>query len=118
MTRTILIVEDDPDVRASAVAALEDAGYAVLEAATGDRALVAFDAHPEIDLVLTDIVMPGIDGFKVADCAKHLRPAVRIVYTTAFTHRAADHLGVVHGPILLKPYRPSELVAAVSQALT
>ena len=115
--RTILVVEDDADVRAIAVSALEDAGYVVLQAATGDKAMVMFDAHPEIDLVFTDIVMPGIDGFKVADCVKHLRPAVRIVYTTAFTDAAADYLGVVHGSILPKPYRSAQLLTAVAQAL-
>jgi len=116
-TRTVLVVEDDPDVRAIAVAALEDSGYAVLQAATGDQALVTFSGHPEIDLVFTDIVMPGIDGFKVADCVKQLRPAVHVVYTTAFTDAAAAYLGVVHGSILHKPYRSAQLLATVAEAL-
>jgi CheY-like chemotaxis protein len=115
--RTVLVVEDDADVRALAVAALEDAGYAVLQAATGDLALITFDAHREIDLVFTDIVMPGIDGFKVADCVKHLRPAVHILYTTAFADAVAAYLGVQHGSILLKPYRSAQLLMAVAETL-
>src|SRR5258708_30273295 len=79
---TILVVDDDPEVRGLAAATLEEAGHHVIEASTGQEAIVKFEAHDDIDLIFTDIVMPGIDGFKVADSAKMRRPPVRIRYTT------------------------------------
>jgi CheY-like chemotaxis protein len=115
--RTILVVDDEPEIRALASAALDAAGHAVLEAADGPDAVKMFERHPEIDVVLVDVVLPGIDGFKVADMAKVRRPGVRIVYATGYPDRAHDHLGVVHGPILRKPYRPSELIDAIARAL-
>jgi CheY-like chemotaxis protein len=115
--RTILVVEDDPDVRGLAIEALRDAGYDVLEAENGGDAIVQFERHPEIDVIFTDIVMPGLDGFIVADMAKIRRPEVKILYATGFIHREREHLGVVHGGILRKPYRQSELIAAVAHAL-
>jgi CheY-like chemotaxis protein len=96
---------------------LREAGYAVIEASNGQAAMIAFETHAEIDLIFTDIAMPGIDGFKVADCAKIRRPAVKILYTTAYVGRAAEHLGIIHGPVLLKPYRGKQLLAAVKQEL-
>jgi CheY-like chemotaxis protein len=113
----ILIIEDEPKIRDLAVETLRDAGYRVLEAASGDAAMQLFEGHPEIDLIFTDIVMPGIDGFKVADMAKVRRPAVKILYATGFENRARDFLGVVHGRILRKPYRQSDLLAAVEKTL-
>ena len=114
---TVLVVDDDPDVRELAAGMLREAGHAVLEASTGQEAVVLFEAHPEIDLIFTDIVMPGIDGFRVADVAKTRRPEVKILYATGFSGRAAEYLGVVHGEILPKPYRGPQLAAAVERAL-
>jgi CheY-like chemotaxis protein len=114
---TILVVDDDPDVRELAVELLREAGHDVLEASTGQEAIVLFEAHPEIDLIFTDIVMPGIDGFRVADVAKTRRPSVKIIYATGYAGRAEEYLGVRHGAILLKPYRGQQLSAAVAQAL-
>jgi CheY-like chemotaxis protein len=115
---TILVVEDEARIREIAVETLREAGHHVLEAARGDEAMQLFEEHPEIDLVFTDIVMPqGIDGFKIADMVKVRRPAVKILYATGFEHRVRDFLGVVHGRILRKPYRQSDLLQAVEEAL-
>jgi CheY-like chemotaxis protein len=114
---TVLVIDDDPDVRELAAGLLRETGHTVLEASTGQEAIVLFEAHPEIDLIFTDIVMPGIDGFRVADVAKTRRPEVKILYTTGFAGRAAEYLGVKHGEILLKPYRGHQLAAAVHNAL-
>jgi CheY-like chemotaxis protein len=114
---TILVLEDEPEIRELAVEALREAGHGVLEAASGDEAIQLFEEHPEIDLIFTDIVMQGIDGFKIADMAKVRRPGVKILYATGFEHRARDYLGVVHGRILRKPYRVSALLEAVEETL-
>jgi CheY-like chemotaxis protein len=113
----ILVVEDDAGVRDLASTILQDAGYRVLEAETGQRAIMLFEAHPDIALIFTDIVMPGLDGFKLADITKFKRPAVRILYATAFLDLAHEKLGVVHGQILKKPYRVAQLRQAVQEAL-
>ena len=117
-TNTILIVEDDRDVRELAIAVLEDAGYRVLEAASGDEAHRLLLAHPDlrIDLLFTDIVMPGpLDGIDLANTARALRPGLRVLYTTGFADLLRRHGDdELHGTVLHKPYRPGELQRAVS----
>lgn len=114
---TILVVEDEPAVRELAVGTLRGAGYDVLEAMTGGAAMVIFERYPEIDVIFTDIVMSGIDGFKLADMIKFRRPAAKILYATGFPHRVSEYLGVIHGRILQKPYRQSELTDAIAVTL-
>src|SRR5258706_3080997 len=114
---TILVIEDEPAIRDLAVETLRDAGYDVLQAMTGGDAIVIFERCPEIDVIFTDIVMSGIDGFKLADMIKVRRPAVKILYTTGFPHRVSEYLGVIHGRILRKPYRQSELTEAIAFTL-
>jgi len=113
----ILVVDDDPEVRRFAADALRAAGYRVLEAENGRRAVLLFEAHPDIALICTDVVMPGLDGFKLADMTKFKRPGLKIVYTTAHPSEAREKLGVVHGAILRKPYRSTQLTQLVKQAL-
>lgn len=115
---TILIVEDDRDVRELAIAVLEDAGYRVLEAASGDEAHRLLLAHPDlrINLLFTDIVMPGpLDGIDLAGAARALRPDLKVLYTTGFADLVRRHGDdELHGTVLHKPYRPGELQRAVS----
>ena len=113
----ILVVDDDDGVRELASAILQEAGYRVLEAETGQRAIVLFEANPDIDLIFTDLVMPGLDGFKLADMTKFKRPDIKILYATAFMDLAYEKLGVVHGHILKKPYRPNQLEQVVKETL-
>jgi CheY-like chemotaxis protein len=113
----ILVVDDDPDVRDLASTILREAGYRVLEAGTGQRGLQLFEEHPEVELIFTDLMMPGLDGFKLADMTKFRRPTVKILYATAYMDVARDKLGVVHGEILRKPYRAAQLEALVKQTL-
>jgi CheY-like chemotaxis protein len=115
--RTILVADDDASVRQLAVDALVAEGFTVLEASSGSQAMQLFEARPDIDLIVTDIMMPGIDGCKVADMAKHLRPSIRIIYATGFAEHVRDLLGVAHGEILRKPYGIHQLQTAVQTAL-
>jgi CheY-like chemotaxis protein len=119
--RTILVVEDDRDVREVAVAVLEEAGYRVLEAESGDDAYRLLLAHPDlrIDALFTDVVMPGrFDGIDIANAACELRPGLRVLYATGFAdlvrHNRSEDL---QGPVLRKPYRPAELRAAINAVL-
>jgi CheY-like chemotaxis protein len=114
---TILVVEDDRDVRELAITVLETAGYRVLEASNGDEAHRLLLAHPDlgIDLLFTDVVMPGrLDGIELAKEARALRPGLKVLYASGFAnlvceHREEDMLGAV----LQKPYRPADLQRAV-----
>lgn len=115
--KTILVVEDDRDVREIALAVLEDANYRVLEAASGDEAYRLLLAHPDlrIDALFTDVVMPGrFDGIDLANAARELRPGLRVLYSTGFADLVRDNReSDVQGPLLRKPYRPRELRAAI-----
>lgn len=115
-SRTVLVVDDDADVRDYAILVLEEAGFGVVGAADSAAALTRLEAHPEIALLFTDVVMPGIDGIVLADMVKTRRPDLRVVYATAYNDIVRSRPGVIHGVILSKPYRPAQLVAAVAAA--
>lgn len=119
--KTILVVEDDRDVREVALAVLEGAGYRVLEAASGDEAYHLLQSHPDmrIDLLFTDVVMPGcLDGIDLANAAHALRPQLRVLYTTGFANLVrANRDTDLQGPVLRKPYRPRDLRHAIATLL-
>jgi CheY-like chemotaxis protein len=116
--RLILVVEDDDDVREFAVDVLRDKGYRVIEAVNGGVALILLQQDLPIDLLFTDIVMPGEpDGVALAERAKELRPDLRVLYTTGFAAAGRFDRHVVHGKVLGKPYRPAQLASAVENLL-
>jgi CheY-like chemotaxis protein len=113
----VLVVEDDDDVRDFAVRVLKAGGFEVLEAVNGGVALVLLQEDLPIDVLFTDIVMPGEpDGVALAERAKTLRPGLRILYTTGFA-AATRFDRAIHGPVLNKPYRPQQLTAEVRALL-
>ena len=112
---SILVVDDDDDVRELAIMILEEFGYRVTEAADGEAGLRALEADPGIELLFTDIVMPGLDGVALADRAKELHPEIKVLYATGFADRIRSlrEGGGLHGKVLAKPYRPQQLIAEV-----
>jgi CheY-like chemotaxis protein len=91
---TILVVEDDDDVRAYSKEILRELGYSILEASTGAAALRLLDAHPEIDLLFTDVGLPGgMNGRQLADAARQRRPDLKILFTTGYARNAIVHEG-------------------------
>ena len=117
---TILLVEDDADVRAFALSQLLAFGYTVIEAGDGPSALSILEQRSDIDLLFTDVVMPGgMSGRVLADAANRLHPQLRVLYTSGYTENAIVHHGRLdEGARLLgKPYRRSELDRAVRAAL-
>lgn len=116
-TKTVLVVEDDREVRELALAALEGAGLRVLEAVSGDDAHRLLLAQPDlqIDVLFTDVVMPGrLDGIDLAHAARLLRPGLGVLYATGFADLARQHRhGDLFGQVLQKPYRPGELRHAI-----
>jgi CheY-like chemotaxis protein len=117
---TILLVEDDEMVRRYASKQLGSLGYRVLTAGNGPEALTLLEEHSGIDLLFTDIVMPGgMSGREVAEEVQRRDPAVRVLYTSGYTEDAILHHGRLDQSVLLlsKPYRRAELVAMVRKAL-
>ena len=115
----VLVVEDEPAVRRFSVEALIELGYRVLEAEGGAAGLLLLDAHPEIDLLFTDVVMPEMNGRKLADEALRRRPGLKILFTTGYTRNAIVHNGVLDAGVQLigKPFSMSELATRVREVL-
>jgi len=111
----ILVVEDEPSVRQVSRDALEELGYRVLEAEGAATALRLLDEHPEIDLMFTDVVMPDVNGRKLADEVRHRRPELPILFTTGYTRNAIIHHGVLDPDVELlgKPFTLDELAQKV-----
>jgi len=116
---TVLIVEDDATLRALAQRTLEREGYAVLVAEDGYEALAIADSFSStLDLVLTDMVLPGLDGGEVASRLTRVRTGLRVLYMTGYTDDQLLHHGVNESfNVIEKPFRAAELVEAVRQAL-
>lgn len=117
---TVLVAEDESVLRAIAERSLNNAGYRVLLAESGERAVrLAAESDEPIDLLFTDIVMPGIHGVALAKSMRAARPGIRVLITSGYTQDDVVRRGVDLGetPFLAKPYTPSGLVAAVEAAL-
>lgn len=114
----ILVVEDDESVRRFAITVLARYGYHLLEAATPDRAIsVSEEFEGRIDLVLTDIVMPGINGDELARLVKAQRPEVKLLYISGYTELARTLGSEVQARLLPKPFSPDTLLHRVRRAL-
>jgi len=118
---TILLVEDEGAVRELARDILEANGYAVLEARHGDEALAICERHSEaIHLMLTDVVMPGMNGRELAERLARLRPETKVLYMSGYTDNAIVLHGVLNGRavFLQKPFTPDALARKVREVLS
>jgi PAS domain S-box-containing protein len=116
----ILLVEDDALVREHALRLLRDLGYRVTEAASGIEALTLLRDGLQVDLLFTDVIMPGgLTGPQLAAAARALLPALPVLYTSGYTENAIVHHGRVDPGVLLlhKPYRRATLAEKIRQAL-
>ena len=119
LEEVVLVVEDEERVRELAVATLRELGYSVIHAHDATSALRQLDAHPEVTLLFTDIVMPGVNGRKLADEAVKRRPTLRVLFTTGYTRNAVVHNGVLDPGVDLlgKPYSVEQLAAKVRNVI-
>ena len=114
--RTILLVEDDAGVRAVTAAMLKELQFTVIEADNGSHALDIVDREPAIDLLFTDIVMPGMNGFELGRLARERRPQLPVLYATGYT---ASYTAPEKGAdVLAKPYREADLLTKLRVLLT
>jgi two-component system cell cycle sensor histidine kinase/response regulator CckA len=118
-TETILLVEDEPSLRALAAHLLESCGYKVLEASSGEQALEVSLQQCAIHLLLTDVVMPGISGRVLADRLAEQRPQIRVVYTSGYTGQTVGAHGVLAegSHFLPKPFTKEALARKIREAM-
>ncbi len=117
----ILVVEDQEAVRAVACGFLEDFGYDVVEAEDGLQALARLQETPDVDLMFSDVVMPGgLNGFDLAQAARGIRPDLKIVHTSGYPKGAMVHQEEPRfreGFIIMKPYRREDLQKIIKDAM-
>jgi len=119
-TETILLAEDEPGVRALAAAVLRDGGYCVIETANGEEALAVCRSHPDpIHVMVTDVVMPELSGPDLARAVGSLRPEMRVLFLSGYTHGTLGHQGRLPAGVafLPKPFTPDELARKVREVL-
>jgi two-component system cell cycle sensor histidine kinase/response regulator CckA len=116
---TILLVEDDSSIRRLAGAVLREHGYRVVEASSAEEALAAGPILASVDLLLTDVVMSGMNGQELADALLARYPAVKVLLTSGYTENARLHHSVAGRGLnfLAKPFRPEELLAKAAEVL-
>jgi two-component system, cell cycle sensor histidine kinase and response regulator CckA len=119
--RTVLLVDDEDSVRKVARRVLERSGYNVFAAATAVEALALFEEHRDrIDLLLTDVIMPVMNGRELADALLLERPELPVLFMSGHSYDALDNrpLGTLPFTLLHKPFGPQDLNRAVRDRLT
>jgi DNA-binding NtrC family response regulator len=119
-TETILLVEDDPQLRQLSSSVLTHCGYNVLTASSPEEGLaICKSNHRDIGLLVTDVVMPRINGRQLAEQIQQVCPNIRVLYISGYTDNAIVHYGVLDPGLwfLPKPFTLSALVAKVREVL-
>ncbi len=119
-TETILLVEDEEAVRKLARRCLEEYGYTVIVAGNGNEALKLIQqSKPQIDLMVTDVIMPGMSGKELYKEISKMIPGLRVLYISGYTDNAIVHYGVLEPGtnFLQKPFKPDTLLKKVRQTL-
>lgn len=118
-SETILVIEDHDGLREYSVGVLRELGYQVLEAANGQAGLDLLRTRPEVHLLFTDVVLPGLNGRKLANQALEFRPDLKVLFTTGYTRNAIVHNGRLDDGVSLitKPFTFDALASKVRKIL-
>jgi CheY-like chemotaxis protein len=118
-TETILLAEDEEQVRELIAKTLRLEGYTVLEARNGIEAIGLAHEHGKIDLLLTDVVMPGLNGRELWERLSSERPGLRALFTSGYPADTVLRHGIAEGRVayIEKPYLPSELTLKIREVL-
>jgi two-component system cell cycle sensor histidine kinase/response regulator CckA len=120
-SETVLVVEDQEDVRRVIRTILESYGYHVVEAKDGAEALRLTEEHPtEIHLLLTDVILPGMNGKALSEHMRVLLPKLRVIFMSGYPEDVISRRGVLEQdvPYLPKPFSPESLAIKVREVLT
>jgi CheY-like chemotaxis protein len=116
---TVLLAEDEPMLRQVVRATLQHAGYDVIEAADGNAGLEILQSDNPIDILLTDVKMPGMNGYQLAEAGLSLRPALKVMLMTGYADEAIpDIIRDSSIPILRKPFNFANLASSIRQVIT
>jgi CheY-like chemotaxis protein len=115
----VLVVEDDDDVRMFTTESLRDVGFTVIEASDAPSALRMLENHPEVQLLFTDVGLPGINGAQLVAEAKLRRPDVKVLFTTGYARNAIVHQGRLDPGVELitKPFTRAQLASRIRDIL-
>jgi two-component system, cell cycle response regulator CpdR len=113
---TILFVEDDSSVRNVVVQMLSEKGFGVLTANDAYEAIRILADH-HVDLIFTDIIIPGMDGVQLAKQAKLMRPGVKVLFATGYAKKAVERDAMRIGRVVSKPLREAEVIREVEALL-
>ncbi len=118
-SETVLVVEDHDGLREYSTSVLRELGYRVLEAAEGGTALELLKSREDVQLLFTDVVLPGLNGRQLADQALLLRPDLKVLFTTGYTRNAIVHNGQLDQGVdlIIKPFTFATLAAKVREVL-
>jgi PAS domain S-box-containing protein len=116
---TILVVEDDDDVRIYSTESLRELKFNVLEASSAEAALQLLEQHPEVDLLFTDVGLPGANGRELVEAARRRRPNLKVLFTTGYARNAIVHQGRLDPGVqlLTKPFTRTQLATRVREVL-
>ncbi len=114
---TVLVADDDSAVRAILVQALRERGFRVFVAADGHEGLRVLGSE-HVDLLIADVIMPVMDGVRLAMQARLMRPGIKLLFATGYAQTALDREAMRLGPVLFKPLRQSDLIREVNMLLS
>lgn len=114
---SLLLVDDNDDVREITALLLRDNGYAVSEAASGRAALAALDADPSIEVLIVDFSMPEMSGIELLERARAKRPEIKAVFITGYVDNTFINGKLANEIVVKKPFTMEQLATAVRKAL-
>ncbi len=115
---TVLLAEDEPMLRRVVRETLRHAGFLVIEAADGTAGLEILQSDQSIDLLLSDVKMPGLNGYQLAEASMSLRPTLRVMLMTGYADEAIpDAIREASVPILRKPFNFASLASSVREVI-
>jgi DNA-binding response OmpR family regulator len=113
----VMVVDDEPMIRRLVASALSTSGYCVVDAASPQQAIRMLDSHPGLALLVTDVVMPEVDGCKLAEQMRLRMPGLKVLFMSGFEPGSMTTVSGNGVGFLQKPFRVAELVARVRQML-
>jgi CheY-like chemotaxis protein len=113
----VLLVDDDLEVRRIAAVILGELGLRVIEADGAEDAMTVLRGPDRVDLLMTDLAMPGIGGIELAHIAKKTKPDLRVLYTSAYVRTADQSPALRYGPLIEKPWMLQQLREVIDKLL-